>query len=186
MYSRRPVVRRTAFRRRRRHNWQWVRSSENYPTVITPATFGTHDLLLTWRTQFGITLNLPDIVVWRILIRISIRVTFPTTGFDEAQGALVALFVDDVNQSPVSAVIQPYSYRYLMWDTAYASEQFYQGSTAAISAGENLVLYRNYDIKSHRRLQNMNDTLLLQVAPLNTTQIEGIAFTQSTLLKIGR
>lgn len=164
--------------RRRRAKYMWVRSTEN---VVAPQPLSTIDLLGVWKQQMGITLNLPTLTIWRILLKISIRFDFTSIGAND--GAMIALFVDDLEDVlTANPVVSPYDEKYLMWDQLYATEQFFMaGSTPTLNEP---VLYKQYDIRSHRKLPNLDDTLVLQIAATGLITIKDFSFTQSTLVRL--
>ena len=166
---------------RKKARYLWVRETVN---MIGAAPLNNFDLLSNFRQAQGITLNLPDIVIWRIILKISIRLDVGLS-VPANTGAMVALFVDDTElnlaQNPVTA---PYSQQYLMWDTLYSAQQILN-SGSAVAAGPTLpVLYNQYDIKSHRKLRNIDQTLHMQVAAQGSAVLHEISHTASILLRL--
>lgn len=164
--------RRSSIRRRRRY--QWVRDNVQAATPVNPVNF---DLLSNYRNQFGVLFMLPDIVIWRIHIKISVN--FTISAFNANQGCLVSLFNEDVNLAPVAALSNQYNERYLMWDMLHLSKQVVESSATTVP-----VVYGEYDIKSHRKFQNQNETLWLQIQGNNITALTEVFATYSVLLKL--
>lgn len=149
---------------RRRKAYIWVRGAESTVTPVNQPSFIAHDLLERYRSTAGINLNLPEFTIWRVHIKIAIK--FSVTAAAVTDGALFAMFVEQsAAQGGLTAVfdplLNPYNQRYMMWDALMANELRMQGGTDPT----NIYLYRNYDIKTHRRLVNLGDSLWLTVTP---------------------
>lgn len=181
--------RRTTFRRRVRKNWQWVRGTFNDVTVVAPPGFYQEDLLQSLRTEFGISAQFPDIVIWRIHIKISAKITWVAAPAAQyAAGMLIALCCDDSAFTLKSSLTSPYSEKWMFYGQTFYSE--------AVQAGERGIAANNtdylnsgwLDIKTRRRLANIDDTLLLQVVPSGSdvSSFQGISVTHSTLISLGR
>lgn len=178
---------RRGFRRRRR-NWQWVRQVANSTTVISPPSSNTFDLLSNWKSAFGFSVNLPDIVIWRVRLKVSIRVIFPATlASQEADGVIVTVYTQDNNlvSSFENPITSPYAQQFMLYDMLFSTEQAVQGGIVPVASGTGF-MYREYDIKAHRRLANINHTLLMTVAPSGgLANVAGIAYQTSILMKVG-
>jgi hypothetical protein len=178
--------RRTFVRRRGRSKLFWIRGQEAHGTPL--AVMDQYDLLGRYRTTAGISLNIPEITIWRIHIRISVRFTISAGGDNPQNGILTAVFVEQnistaLNDPAVAAFA--YGERYLMYDTMYTSEQLAVDQVTT-AAGVNTIiqaLERTYDIKSHRRLDNLDDTLWLTLSPLASVQDMISAITYSILVR---
>jgi len=171
------------FSRRPRH-WLWVRSAENNVSAITAPAFGQSDLLSSYRSLAGVTLTIPDFTIWRIRISISIKFTV-TAGqdIDSNAGVLVALLVDDMSDVGTNPVTSQYHERYLLWDEMYVYKSLMQSTaTTMFASAAHVPLYKEYDLKGHRKLSNIGDSLLLQVAPIAAGSIANYSFQQSTLV----
>jgi len=185
-----PAVRRyRRFTRRPRKNWQWVRGTFNDVTVVTPPAFYTEDLLQSLRTEYGISAQFPDIVIWRIHIKISAKITWvasPAAQF--AAGMIIAMFVDDANFTLQSAGLKPYSEKYMYYGETYYSEAVMLGERGIAANNTDYLNTGWLDVKSKRRLGNIDDTLILQVVPTGTdvSSFQGISVTHSTLVSLGR
>jgi len=98
--------------------WQWARVTTN---SITPSPPYTADLLANWRLNLGITMNLPEITIWRMHIKISIRITVPTQQAND--GIFISSWVDSAFQPTQLSSPNPYDQKYLIWDAQYITEQ---------------------------------------------------------------
>ena len=177
--------------RRSRGKWQWVRQTGNNTSSVFPPASNTIDLLADWKSQFGFTVNLPEITIWRVRLKISVRVLFPSTLTTvEADAVNVGVYVNDVDSTvlasypnPISA---PYAQQFMLYDTLYSSEGAVNGSIVPVANGQGF-MYREYDIKARRRINNIKHSLILQYAPSGSlAQITGLGFQSVILLKIGR
>lgn len=173
--------------RRRRHNWQWARFTSNDTTVVPGGQTYTEDLLATFKNEFGFSVNFPDIVIWRIKLKISVHVTFPATiANPEAYGALVGVFVDDPGFTLKVVSTAPYMEKFMWYENMYYSEMVAGGAAVPVANGSGFIV-RQFDIKAHRRMGNVEDSLLLQVAPVGLlTNLNGLSYNGSVLLKMGR
>lgn len=177
------------YMRRPRKNWQWVRGTFNDVTVVTPPNFYSEDLLQSLRTEYGISAQFPDIVIWRIRIKISAKFTWVAAPAAQmAAGFIVALFVDDPSFTLQSAGLKPYSEKYMYYGETYYSEALMQGSR--YPAGNNVDFLNSgwLDVKARRRLGNIDDSLILQVCPTGSdiANFQGISVTHSTLVSLGK
>lgn len=175
------MYRRRSFRGvgRRRRRWSWMRSAEN--NAAPNATLNNIDLMSTWRTHSGISVNLPEIRVWRIKLKISITITV-TTAVAANDGVLVSCFVDGFNQTAGNQLTSAYDQKHMLYDMLYATETVKQSTDNL--ATTTVTLFKEYDIKAHRRLGSLDDTLKLQLASSGTAVITGYSFQQSTLLML--
>jgi len=135
------------------------------------------DLLADWRSALNVNVNLPDIVIWRMHVKISIRITVPTQQAND--GVFISSWVDSKSQVTLQSSVSPYDQKYLIWDQQYITEQIKQSGTLA-----DPVIYREYDVKSHRRLQDMNETLFLGVEMTGSSVGLDVSYTSSVLLKL--
>ena len=180
--------RRTFTRGRRMSNrrWLWIRSQANSVTAIPAPSFQTVDLLANYRTLAGIDLNLPEFTIWRIRIKISVRLTPQATAathIESNSGVTVAIFCDNMAGTYTNPVVAGFDERYLLWDTLYTSKVVSQAiAFSNIASVEDVLLYQEYDLKGRRRLGNIGESLLLQVAPLAEGTIQNYSYQQSTLV----
>jgi len=121
---------------------------------------------------------------------VSIRFKFTVATLSENEGAYVGIFVDSrlqENALAFSTFVNTYSKKMMMYDVLYVAENFKENFTnITLSTTTEQVLYKEYDIKSHRLLRNLDETLLLQIIGLGNVSLEGISFTQSTLVRLPR
>ena len=175
--NRRTFVRRS----RRRAKWMWVHSIENNAAASPQNDI---DLLATWRTNLGVTVNLPDITIWRIKLRISIKITIPTVAIDSADAVLATVFVEGTNQAAtiLNQSLFPYDQHYLLYDGIYAGEA--AEASGIVTVGGDYIVVRNYEIKAHRKLQNLDDSLFLQLVQTGNASLVSYSFQQSTLVLV--
>ena len=173
MISRR-YVRRGGFRRmRKRAKYQWVREVATNVVASSPIQF---DLLSNFKSRFGIIFNLPDIVIWRVHIKVSIGLTI--SSFTPATAVLFALYCE--NQfNVVNSFTDPYAEKFLMFDNLYAADQVLQAGSISIPT-----LYKEYDIRTHRKLANMEETLFAQFTQQGNATMTAVDYTTSILLKL--
>lgn len=176
---------------RRRNPWIWVRGVNNNAAAISPPNIQTYDVLSTFRTTAGITLNIPEFTIWRIKIRISVQFGLSPDSMTASSGVLNTLLVEQIPTTAVpqtvpDPIVSPYNARWLMYDMFYVSEAIMNGLLlpTAAPAGTNVLSYsRFYDIKARRRLGNLNDTLWVVLQPTgNVAQITS-SVTYSILLR---
>ncbi len=175
--------------RRQRKNWQWVRGTFNDVTVVTPPAFYTEDLLQSLRTEYGISAQFPDIVIWRIHIKISAKITWVAAPAAQmSAGFIIALFVDDPAFTLQSAGLKPYSEKFMFYGATYYSEAIMAGERGIAANNTDYLNSGWLDIKARRRLGNIDDSLILQVVPTGTdvSSFQGISVTHSTLVSLGK
>jgi hypothetical protein len=164
---------------RKKPRYHWVRSFENN---ASPSAFNTIDLLGVWKTSMGITFNMPDITIWRIIIKIAVRFSVVTAATTNT-GAFIALLVDDTTQVELTSLTHPYDEQYLMWDFGFVAQQSLASSdSSAIPA--NPLAYKEYDIRSHRKLRSVNDTLILTIGNSGNATLTDYTFVQNTLIRL--
>lgn len=164
---------------RPRHKYQWIRSTENNASPST--TLNTIDLLTNWRSQLGISINLPDITIWRVRIKISIIIG-GIGAVASNDGVLATMFVDGIHETVLSQILRPYDQKDMIYDMMFATETL-KYSTDNLSP-VNACLWREHDIKARRRLRAIDDTLYLQLASSGNATITNYSFSQSTLISI--
>jgi hypothetical protein len=152
-----------AFRRRRffastrkRARWVWTRHCEQL-TIATPTNV---DLLNYYKTVAGITIILPEITIWRVHIKISIKVTL-SAAVVAADGVLVSCFVDGQTQAQLNSFSDPLAQQHLLYHWLPVSHVPAEGGG---STAGTYYLEHEFDIKSHRRIAKPEDTLFLQLA----------------------
>lgn len=166
---------RRSFHRTRR-SYDWLRQVYQ-PTVN--ATLMNVDMLSGFRTAAGITINLPEITIWRIRLKISLKVTIAAV-MAANDAVHLTLFVDGQSQTPISQSSNPLDQQDMWWDTIYLTEAVMTGSSTT-GAGT-FVLYKEYDIKSHRKFKAAQDTIFLQLATTGQPQITDASVSQSILI----
>lgn len=173
--------RRRSFSRRRRRKYQWVRQNVSDSVPTSPVTY---DLLTNYKNVFAITAMLPDITIWRIRIKISIDFHFSAAGDPlAASGVFFAIFTESQNLAHLTASANPYDEHFMWWDKFYASETLKENySNIAVSSTLPQVIYKEVDVKSHRKLTDVHDTLLMQLQSQGDVVMNSVDFTHSTLL----
>jgi hypothetical protein len=168
---------------RRKPKYQWTR--QTFSTGAPGASLNTYDLLGSFKTAMGITFNLPDIVIWRIILKVSIRFHYAPATLTASDGFLLALWCQDQALDPAfNAVLSPNTQKYQMWDQMYTSEQEKGGENLLVAAGTANTLYKEYDIKTHRKLENIGDTQILQIVSTGNAVPNEISYTMSLLMRL--
>lgn len=176
------MYRRRTFRRsvRRRNRWKWIRNTVN--NAAPSGSLNSIDLLSNFKTHAGITIVLPELVIWRIRLRLAITVTITGGVTSSNDGVLVTSFVDGANQAILSQLLnsddeQDLVYAFLYtYKTIAASDD--NVTTTAVS------LYEEFDIKAHRKLKSIDDTLFLQLAASGNAVITNYSYSTSILCKL--
>jgi hypothetical protein len=159
--------------------------NSNDVAVVVPPAFYQEDLLTTFKAEFGFTVNFPDIVIWRIRLKLTLHLKYPAAiTNEETYGALVGFFVDDAAFGLKSVGTFPYAEKYMWYETIYNMEAVMSGAPVPVANGFGSLVH-NFDIKTRRKLGNIEDTLIMQVAPVGgLASINGISWNASVLLKL--
>ena len=153
---------------------------ENVNNASPNATLNTIDLLSNWRTHAGITVNLPEITIWRVHLKISATISI-AAAVAANDSILNTVFVDGMNATILNQSSNTYDQPDMLFEHMYLTEYtMLTGNTGA--AGE-IGLFKEYDIKAHRKLQSIDDTLFLQLATTGQPQITAYSYAASILLK---
>ena len=166
-FSRSPV-------RARVRRWQWIRSSRNSVAAIPEPSFQTIDLLDNFRTLVGIDLNFPEFTIWRIRLKVSVRITPVLTAgsVDSNASVTLAIFCDDMAATYTNPVVSKYNEKFLLWDDMYVYKTLAAaGGGTTVPASTDVPMYAEYDLKGHRKLANIGDTLLFQIAPTGASVV---------------
>ena len=179
------MVGRSRFRRpfaistiRKKPTYQWIRNFvEQTVPVANPYLL---DLLADYRTTASLGMNLPEFTIWRLRIKISIR--FTITAISSNTGFFIAIYNENF-QVPLTFTprTSPYLEKYYMWDFRSIETQVQEAGTTA-TPGLNF----EYDIKSHRKLQNIFETMFLSIEGLGNVvlPIAEVTTTYSMLLRM--
>ena len=182
----RRLYRRSNFRSsmgRPKPHYQWARDQ-----VLTVGTFteARFDLLRGWRVANNLTINLPDIVIWRIHLKISLHFTLSPAALRADNGVFIGIFCDsNLAAAGIISDSQPYDEQYLVWDKIYYDDLLANGGSNF--ATTNPQLYKEYDVRSHRKLLNQADSLIMDVIPRGNVTFgatDAVAYTSSVLLKL--
>lgn len=184
----RRFVRRRFGRQLARRRTEWARFTKN--DVAPNATLNGYELLDSFRNAFGININLPDITIGRLHIRISIGVHI-SAALGPNDGVLIAVATcdrDDISGGTgtvSSPVAEPYDLDYMWWEQLYVSELVQNGGVRPTAATDT-VLYRNLDIRSKRKLRGMGETLTVQLVASGNATITGVSLTGQALMLLPR
>lgn len=173
--------------RRPRRNWQWARFTSNDTGVVAPPNAYIEDLLTTWKAEYGFSVNLPDITIWRVRFRVSIRITYPAAIVNpESYGVVLGLYTDNIALTQLSVATKPYFEKYMWYETIYVGSAVMNGAPFPVANGT-LLLHRDFDVRARRRLANVEDTLILNVAATGgLLDANGLSFSGSVLMSLGR
>jgi hypothetical protein len=173
---------RRSFRRpaavRRPHRWEWVHDTFNN---VAPAALNNDDLLANFKAQFAISANFPDLVIYRTHIRFMAR--FNVTTFASNDGVLCTMFVDSTKQTLVNQATNSNDEHYLIYTQLYNGEQIFNGSPSLPPNGE-WVCFHEWDVKSRRRMVNINDSLFFQTAATGAVALVDYSISFACLLKL--
>jgi hypothetical protein len=168
---------------RKRSRYQWVRDLVNVASVTSPLNI---DLMSDWRSNMNLTLLLPDIVIWRFRIRLSITGKIAVASSAKASnGVEVSSYVNALDSTPVVLSNAKYEQQFLIFDQIYCSEMFSQSANNfnAVTTNE-IYLFKDYEIKSHRKFPNQNDTLWLHIGNVGDFVMDQVNYTMRLLIKL--
>lgn len=175
-------------RRRVRRNWQWARATSNDTSIITLPGHYQEDLLASFKSEYGFSVNFPDITIWRIHLKISVSIKWAAAITNpEAAGVILGVFVDDPSFTIQGVETHPYMEKFMYYGATYYSEMLAMGEREpANNQVDQIVITR--DIKARRRLGNVEDSLILQVGGTGATlvSLQGLSWSSSVLLSLGR
>lgn len=179
---------RTRFARRRsfarRRHWIWIRDTVN--NAAPGASPVLLDMLSVFKTHAGITINLPEFRIWRIRLKVSISVTITGGTTTSNDGVLLTVFVDGMNQTPLNQLTNSQDEAHMVYDFLYTYATISQGFLTDSFAAGAVPLYKEYDIKAHRRLRSIDDTLFIQIAASGNAVIHDYSYSYSILCFDGR
>lgn len=120
-------------------------------------------------------------------MRVSVTIRFAASITNsEAYGAIVAVYCDNMGFTLENVATHPFAERYMLYHTMYYNEAVMQGELPA-AANANGYMVREFDIKARRRLQNIEDTLILDIAGTGgLASLQGVSWSASTLMSLGR
>lgn len=171
--------------RRRTHRWMWVRDNKDYTSFTVP---GYIDLMSDWRNKFGITINLPELTLWRFRLRLSITGTISVAGSPyAADSCFVSSYVASLTEAQALASNTDfYSQHFLIYDRMYSNAGYAESPNVAITTTTSQVLYREWDIKSHRRYEKLDDTHILEIETGGNFVITTLSYNLIALYKLPR
>jgi len=162
----------------RKSRFEWVYDSFNN---VAPAAVNLDDLLGNFKSQYAIQANFPEMVVWRVHLRFSARITVGTSSAND--GILITMFVDSTKQTIVNQLLNPNDEHYMIYHLLYNADTIMQGGSVG-GAGAIVSLVKDFDVKSHRKLVNINDSLLLQTSVSGTNTFTDYSVSVGILLKM--
>ncbi len=171
---RRPMA---TFLPRKKPRFEWVHDTFNN---VTPAAVNLDDLLGNFKAQYAISANFPEIVIWRLHIRFSVRVGITTNAAND--GVLCTCFVDSTKQTIVNQATNPNDEHYLIYKQLYATQVAMNGGT--VGSGGAVGLFEEWDVKAHRKLVNINDSLLFQTSFTGSVTPTDYSVSFAALLKM--
>jgi len=166
---------------KRQGRWLWVRDVQDNVGPLAP---NATDLLSTWRGFQGLTLNLPDMVIWRIHIKISIGFHYSPASFNPATGALCAIYVDDIPQVQLNPIVNQYSQQYLMWDLIMPAESSAASNVTPTAGANSAQLFKEYDIRSKRKLPQPQSTLWFELNNRGNMALDTFTISYSILARV--
>lgn len=180
MYGRRRYYSRRLARRRGR--FEWLRDTFN--NAAPSATLNTIDLMANYKTKLGVNVNLPEISIWRLRLKISITIGITGGHASSNDGVLCTVFVDGQDQTVLNQLTHSYDQRDMLYDFQYAYDTLKSADNNTTTT--TVVLYKDYDIKTHRSLRSVDDTLFLQLAASGNATINDYSVSVVNLIKVGR
>ena len=168
----------------RRRKYQWVRGQNINTSPVQQPNTNTFDMLSFWRVEQGILLNLPDIVIWRIHLKISARISLAPNTVNASSGVHVAAFVDDVQPTSFNPVTAEFNQKYLIWEELYAYQTLVGTGQPIVTQPGPLALYKEFDVKSHRKILNIEQSLLLTIGAQGNANLDEYSLTYSVLVKL--
>lgn len=180
-YRRRSFVRPMPARRRRK--FFWVR---DFVGNASPTAINNFDFLINFRNDYGgATLNFPDIVIWRVRLRISITFKFTGTAVGSGDGFFVSTWVDSRLQTVSTPIVSPYEQQYMLWTFEPATKFIQEGGyDIVINSTDQRVAYMEYDIKTRRKFKTLDDSLLGSIAAEGNITLTNYNYWVLALLKV--
>lgn len=157
-----------SFRRtQRKRKWEWIYYQNNFGATASLAK----DTLADWRTKMGLTAQLPDMTISRIRGHISIE--YPSTEVINQDNHVQAGFLVFPSTVAQANVPRPFSDPWNDWMYWNACFPTLNGPLAIASTLANPVFFDiPLDIKSQRKLHNIDDTLWVIVEENNSLQVQ--------------
>lgn len=133
-------------------------------------------MLANYRNQFAITANLPGMTVMRLHLRLQVHMTESSVVVNN--GAFVSCWVDSTNQAILTATARPFDQQWLIFDELFVGEALQQGGVTPF------MVNRVYDVRARRKIQNVMDTLWIQIATQGTATVVAYAYILSLLVML--
>src|SRR5262249_21774092 len=129
----------------------------------------------------GMSINLPGFTIWRLHFKFSCRITIVTPQANN--GVLLTAFVDSTTQTITNQGTFPMDERLLLHEQLYVNETIVQNGQGAGAAAV-VPLYGSFDVRSHRKIENLQNSLILQNAVTGAATILDYSWTMSALIKL--
>jgi len=139
-----------------------------------------------FRTQMGITINLPGFTLGPFKIKIGIRfdITTAAVTFTQDDGYLVGLVKDNVSATPPLPSAEPNAdWAWWAWYPLVPPEQVQLASTA-VPATTTILRTLEIDCKSMRKASEVGETMWLVVERTGNVVISEISEYTSTLVRL--
>jgi len=162
----------------------WVRDDRGFAAPTLPIYV---DLMSDWRTKFNISVNLPEMTIWRFKLKLSITGHITVAGSpNAADGVIVGSYVATISEATaVSAASDFYGEHFLIFDHMYSNKSLSQSAdNVAITTTTAQTLYQEYDIKAHRRFEKLDDSFILELANAGQFSTDSFSLTLIALLKL--
>jgi len=163
----------------RKRNWLWMRAGLFNTTPST--TLNSDDLLVHPRNLQGIAINLPGFTIWRLHFKFSVRITITTPQANN--GVLCTAFIDSLQQTIANQATFPMDEHLLLHEQLYVTETVAQNGQGSGAAAV-VPLYGSWDIRSHRKIDQLQDSLIFQCAVTGAATILDYSWTYSALVKL--
>lgn len=169
-------------RRGPKPRYTWVRDHIHNSGPVNP---NPTDLLANWKTSSGMLFNIIDYTIWRIRIQVSISIHLSAAAYNSQDGVFLGSYVQSKNLASFATGAQTNQYdeRYLIWNNMYLSETLMNGPIAASTNANVYMLYREFDVRSHVKMNSEQDTLNLVLEQDGNVVMDSFDLTYTVLLR---
>lgn len=177
--------RRRNFRRGSARKKIWVRDIVEAVTPV-PDTIFRRDLLADFRTQAGLSINLPGFTLGPFKIKIGIRfdISVAAVTFTQDDGYVVGIVVDDINATAPSPLTSPnVDWAWYSWYPLSPPDDVSVVSTAA-PTNTSLLRSIEIDAKSMRKIEEVGQTAWLVVEATGNAHIDEITEFSSVMARL--
>ena len=166
----------------------WVRDAVEQVSPV-PSSHFRRDILADFRTQAGLSINLPGFTLGPFKIRIGIRfdITAATPNLTQADGYLVGLVVDQVDATatlaPLPASVPNADWAWYQWyPLAPTDDVIVEAANAATNV--QVVKTIEIDCKSMRKIEEVGQTMWLVVEGTGNAVIDEFTSYVQTLARL--